>query len=55
VKFLNASSVVRLLLEKALNPAQLDKLFERIAQWQYSQDLLFSTIVNLISLVAIGL
>lgn len=47
--------MVRLLLENALNPAKVDELFERVAQEQYTQELLFSTVVNLISLVVCGI
>jgi hypothetical protein len=46
--------MVRGLLEKALCPQILDKLFERSAKNQYTRELLFSTVVNLMSLVVCG-
>ncbi len=46
--------MVRRLLEKALCPQILDELFERSAKTQYTRELLFSTVVNLISLVVCG-
>lgn len=45
--------MVCLLLENALNPLKLDELFEQVAQEQYNQEVLFSTVVNLINLVAL--
>jgi hypothetical protein len=41
----------RAVLEAALNPAALDELFQRSAQRQYQHELLFSTCVDLMSLV----
>jgi Transposase DDE domain len=41
----------RLLLEAALNPKQLDQLFERHATQQYTRTLLFSTCVELMATV----
>jgi hypothetical protein len=41
----------RVVLEAALNPAALDDLFQRSAQRQYQHELLFSTCVDLMSLV----
>jgi hypothetical protein len=46
--------MVRGLLEKALCPQILDELFERNAKIQYTRELLFSTVVNLMSLVVCG-
>jgi hypothetical protein len=48
------SVMVRGLLEKALCPQILDELFERNAKTQYTRELLFSTVVNLMSLVVCG-
>jgi hypothetical protein len=47
--------MVRGLLEKVLCPQTLDDLFERSAKTQYTRELLFSTVVNLISLVVCGI
>jgi Transposase DDE domain len=41
----------RATLEAALNPSALDSLFERTAERQYHRELLFSTCVDLMSLV----
>lgn len=48
------SVMVRGLLEKALCPQIVDDLFERSAKTQYTRELLFSTVVNLMSLVVCG-
>lgn len=48
------SVMIRGLLEKALSPQILDELFERTAKTQYTRELLFSTVVNLMSLVVCG-
>ena len=45
------SVMVRGLLEKALCPKKLDQLFKQNAKAQYTRELLFSTVVNLMSLV----
>ena len=47
--------MVRGLLEKALAPEKLDELFERTAKVQYTRELLFSEVVNLMSLVVCGI
>lgn len=47
--------MARLALQHALEPAWLDKLFERKRGKQYERELLFSTAVDLVSLVAVGL
>jgi IS4 transposase len=47
--------MARLALQHALEPAWLDKLFERKRGKQYERELLFSTTVDLVSLVAVGL
>jgi hypothetical protein len=39
------------LLENALNPAVVDQLFEEVAEAQYTRTLLFSSVVDLMSLV----
>ncbi len=54
VKESSVSVIVRGLLEKALCPQILDELFERSAKTQYTRELLFSTVVNLMSLVVCG-
>src|SRR5437588_7475877 len=41
----------RATLEAALNPAALDRLFDRAANQQYHRELLFSTCVDLMGLV----
>jgi IS4 transposase len=46
------SVMTRALLENALQPAALDKLFERLAVKQYTRELLFSTVVETMTLVA---
>lgn len=47
--------MARLALQRALEPAWLDELFERERGAQYTRELLFSTIVELMSVVAVGL
>ena len=57
-RFVNQSPLTvmaRGLLEQALVPAELDALFERTAERQYTRDLLFSTTVDLMSLVVTGI
>jgi IS4 transposase len=46
--------MVRALLENALQPAALDALFTRLSQKQYARELLFSQLVDLMSLVVTG-
>src|SRR5262245_7415733 len=48
------SVMARATLERALCPQELDALFERCAQAQYTRDLLFSTLVDLLSAVVCG-
>ena len=53
-RFLHKSPVcvmVRALLESILAPAKLDAIFEAAAEAQYTRELLFSTLVDLMSLV----
>jgi len=45
------SVMARGLLENALNPVALDQLFEDLAERQYTEKLLFSSVVDLMSLV----
>jgi hypothetical protein len=47
--------MTRVLLEKALAPEALDQLFEQTAQVQYTRELLFSQLVELMSLVTCGI
>jgi IS4 transposase len=46
--------MARLALQRALDPAWLDALFEQERQEQYQGNLLFSTTVELMSVVAVG-
>ncbi|WP_228060506.1 MULTISPECIES: hypothetical protein [unclassified Coleofasciculus] len=45
------SVMVRGLLEIVLSPQKLDKLFEKSSQTQYTRELLFSTVVEMMSSV----
>jgi IS4 transposase len=47
--------MARLALRRALEPAWIDELFEREGGTQYQRELLFSTTVELMSVVAVGL
>ena len=47
--------MLRVLLEQTLPPEEVDQLFEQEAQRQYQRNLLFSTVVNLMSLVVCGI
>lgn len=49
------SVMVRGLLEKFLCPQKLDELFEQSAKAQYTRELLFSTVVDLMSQVVCGI
>ena len=49
------SVMLRVLLEQSLPAAEVDALFEQQARRQYQRELLFSTVVNLISLVVCGI
>ena len=44
--------MTRALLENTLQPHSLDDLFERLARKQYTRELLFSTVVATMTLVA---
>src|SRR5262245_20437683 len=48
------SVMYRALLERALDPRELDRLFEREATSPYTRELLFSTVVDLMATVAFG-
>lgn len=48
------SVMYRALLERALDPHELDRLFEREATNQYTRELLFSTVVDLMAAVVFG-
>src|SRR5262249_34439293 len=47
--------MARAILERLLDPARLDALFERTAQTQYTHQLLFSTLVELMAQVVLGI
>lgn len=47
--------MLRVLLEQSLPAEEIDELFEQQARRQYHRELLFSTIVNLMSLVVCGI
>lgn len=47
--------MARLSMQRALDPDWIDALFEQHRQSQYTRELLFSTTVELMSLVAVGL
>ena len=48
------SVMARGLLERVLNPETIDEIFERVADRQYTRDLLFSTVFDLMSQVVCG-
>jgi hypothetical protein len=47
--------MVRAIMERIFAPAALDQLFEDTAEQQYQRELLFSTVVGLMSLVVCGM
>jgi hypothetical protein len=47
--------MARLLMQQALSREWLDRLFEQHRDKQYTRELLFSTVVDLMALVALGL
>ena len=49
------SVMVRGLLETILSPQKLDELFERSTETQYTKELLFSTVVEMMNEVACGI
>jgi IS4 transposase len=48
------SVMARGLLERVLNPKTIDEIFEQVADRQYTRDLLFSTVFDLMSQVVCG-
>lgn len=46
--------MARAVLQRVLNPQHLDQLFARTAQRQYTNELLFSTLVDLLAKVVLG-
>ena len=55
VKISPVSVMVRSLMERVLSAEQLDAIFENHARSQYTRELLFSSIVDLMSLVVCGI
>jgi len=56
-KFIDASPVsvmARGMMEHVLNPAQLDEWFKNTAEKQYTKDLLFSSVFDIMSQVVLG-
>ena len=49
------SVMVRGLLETILSPQRLDELFEKNSSTQYTKELLFSTVVEMMNTVACGI
>lgn len=49
------SVMMRALMERIFRPERLDEIFETHAKLQYTRELLFSTLVNLLSLVVCGI
>jgi len=49
------SVMARVALERAIEPGWVDEVFETNRQRQYPRELLFSTVVELVSLVSLGL
>ena len=49
------SVMARVVLERAIEPAWVDAVFDAHRQRQYPRELLFSTVVELVSLVSLGL
>ena len=47
--------MARMTLQRALCPEWVDALFESHREWQYTRELTFSTVVELTSLVALGM
>ncbi|HYH96877.1 hypothetical protein [Hyalangium sp.] len=47
--------MARLVMQRALSPQWLDEIFEQHRDKQYTRELLFSTVVELMTLVALGL
>lgn len=56
--FIKASPIsvmMRGLMEHIFERGRLDELFERTARWQYQRELMFSSVVDLLSLVVCGI
>ena len=49
------SVMARVVLERAIEPAWVDEVFEAHRQRQYPREVLFSTVVELVLLVSLGL
>ena len=49
------SVMARVALERAIDPVWVDQVFEDHRQRQYPRELLFSTVVELVTLVSLGL
>jgi IS4 transposase len=47
--------MARMTLQRALRPEWVDALFESHREWQYTRELTFSTVVDITSLVALGM
>jgi IS4 transposase len=47
--------MARMTLQRALRPEWVDALFESNREWQYTRELTFSTVVEITSLVALGM
>src|ERR1035437_2994029 len=47
--------MARCVLENLLNPQRIDALFERTAKVQYTRDLVFSSVVDLMGQVVLGI
>lgn len=54
-KYAPTSLMARTALEHALPAGWVDEVFDQHRQWQYTRELLFSTVVRLMMLVALGL
>ncbi len=48
------SVMARGMIERALNPEHLDRWFDKTAEAQYTKDLLFSSVFNIMSQVVSG-
>jgi IS4 transposase len=55
VKHSPITVMARLALERVLEPSWMDELFEEHRRRQYQRELLFSTVVDIVALVALGL
>ena len=55
VKHSPVSVMMRALMERTFSPDSIERIFENNAEVQYTRDLLFSSLVNLMSLVVCGI